>query len=47
MPRLRVHGFSLSLDGYAAGPNQDLGNPIGVGASLCTNGPSPPELSSR
>ena len=31
MPELRVHGFSLSLDGYAAGPHQDLGNPIGVG----------------
>jgi riboflavin biosynthesis pyrimidine reductase len=22
MPKLRVHNFALSLDGYAAGPNQ-------------------------
>jgi dihydrofolate reductase len=31
MPKLRVHAFSVSLDGYSAGPNQDLDNPIGVG----------------
>ena len=31
MPKLRVHGFSLSLDGYGAGPNQDIDNPLGVG----------------
>jgi dihydrofolate reductase len=31
MPKLRVHGFSISLDGYGAGPNQDLENPLGVG----------------
>jgi dihydrofolate reductase len=31
MSKLRVHGFSLSVDGYGAGPNQDLANPIGVG----------------
>jgi dihydrofolate reductase len=31
MPKLRVHGFSISLDGYGAGPNQDLDNPLGVG----------------
>lgn len=31
MPKLRVHGFSLSLDGYGAGPNQDVDNPLGVG----------------
>jgi hypothetical protein len=30
MPKLRVHGFSISLDGYGAGPNQDLENPLGV-----------------
>jgi dihydrofolate reductase len=29
--RLRVHCFSISLDGYSAGPGQDLGNPVGVG----------------
>ena len=31
MPRLRVHAFSISLDGYGAGPGQDLANPQGVG----------------
>src|SRR5882672_10661745 len=31
MPRLRVQHFSISLDGYAAGPAQSLDNPIGEG----------------
>jgi dihydrofolate reductase len=31
MSQVRVHSFSISIDGYAAGPNQDLENPIGVG----------------
>jgi dihydrofolate reductase len=31
MSRLRVHGFAISLDGYGAGPSQDLNNPLGVG----------------
>src|SRR5487761_180112 len=31
MPRLLVRNFSISLDGYAAGPHQDLDNPLGVG----------------
>ncbi len=31
MSRLRVHCFSISLDGYSAGPNQNLENPVGVG----------------
>ncbi len=31
MSKLRVHCFSISLDGYSAGPNQDLDNPVGVG----------------
>src|ERR1700730_3692261 len=31
MPKLRVHNVALSLDGYAAGPDQDLDNPLGVG----------------
>ena len=29
--RLRVHCFSISLDGFGAGPNQSLENPLGVG----------------
>jgi hypothetical protein len=33
MPRLRVHNFAISLDGYAAGPDQSLENPLGVGGS--------------
>ena len=31
MARLRVHGFTISIDGYGAGPSQDLKNPLGVG----------------
>ncbi len=31
MGKLRVDGFALSLDGYGAGPRQDLDNPLGVG----------------
>jgi dihydrofolate reductase len=31
MPKLRVHTFSLSLDGYGAGPRQSLSDPLGVG----------------
>jgi dihydrofolate reductase len=30
-PRLRVHCFTISLDGYGAGPGQDRENPLGVG----------------
>jgi dihydrofolate reductase len=30
MPKLRVHAFSISLDGYGAGPDQDRANPLGV-----------------
>ena len=31
MSKLRVHSFSISIDGFGAGPNQDLENPLGVG----------------
>ena len=31
MSKLRVRSFSISIDGYGAGPNQDLANPLGVG----------------
>ena len=30
MSKLCVRSFSVSVDGYAAGPNQDLENPLGV-----------------
>jgi dihydrofolate reductase len=38
MPKLRVCGFSLSVDGYGAGPHQDTANSLGLGGRLCTNG---------
>lgn len=31
MPELRVHNFSVSLDGYAAGPGQSREHPLGIG----------------
>ena len=31
MPKLRVHNLAISLDGYVAGPDQSLDNPLGVG----------------
>jgi dihydrofolate reductase len=31
MSRLRVNCFSISLDGYGAGPDQDIDNPLGLG----------------
>jgi len=31
MTQLKVAAFSLSIDGYGAGPDQDLQNPLGVG----------------
>ena len=31
MQKLRVESFSISIDGFGAGPNQGLDNPLGVG----------------
>ena len=31
MTRLIVHSFTISLDGYGAGPGQSVENPLGVG----------------
>src|SRR5688572_2742216 len=31
MTKIRVNCFGLSLDGYGAGPDQSLDNPLGVG----------------
>jgi dihydrofolate reductase len=31
MPKLRVMSFSLSLDGFGAGPEQSIDNPLGIG----------------
>ncbi len=33
MTRVRVDGFTISLDGYGAGPNQTLENPLGEGGT--------------
>jgi len=30
MPKLRVNSFAISLDGFGAGPDQSLDNPLGV-----------------
>jgi len=32
MSKVRVNAFTISLDGYGAGPDQTLENPMGVGA---------------
>jgi dihydrofolate reductase len=34
MSKLRVNSFSVSLDGYGAGPNQSLEQPLGVGGEM-------------
>lgn len=31
MSKLRINSFSISIDGYGAGPRQELDNPLGVG----------------
>lgn len=33
MSKLRVNAFSISIDGYGAGPDQSLENPLGVGGT--------------
>src|SRR5262245_26913460 len=33
MPRLRVESFSISADGFGAGPQQSVENPLGVGGT--------------
>jgi dihydrofolate reductase len=30
MSKLRVHCFGISLDGFSAGPNQDINHPLGI-----------------
>lgn len=45
MPKLRVHGFTISLDGYAAGPDQSQDNPLGVGGERLHEWSSPPAAS--
>ena len=31
MSKVRIHSFSISIDGYGAGPNQNLETPLGIG----------------
>jgi dihydrofolate reductase len=33
MTRVRVESFTISIDGYGAGPDQDIDNPLGVGGT--------------
>ncbi len=33
MTQVRVESFTISLDGYGAGPGQDINNPLGVGGT--------------
>jgi len=33
MAKVRVASFAISVDGYGAGPNQDINNPLGVGGT--------------
>jgi dihydrofolate reductase len=33
MSRVRIESFTISLDGYGAGPRQDAQNPLGVGGT--------------
>src|ERR1043166_3180618 len=32
-PKLRVHCFAISIDGYGAGPEQDINHPLGAGGT--------------
>lgn len=34
MTRVRVHNFTISLDGYGAGPRQTREEPLGAGEHL-------------
>lgn len=43
MAELRVHNFSLSLDGYAAGPAQSVEEPLGVGGEQLHEWIFPPD----
>src|SRR5262249_47628638 len=43
MAKLRVHNLSISLDGYAAGPDQSVENPLGVGGESLHEWIFPPD----
>ena len=33
MTQVRVESFTISIDGYGAGPDQDINNPLGIGGT--------------
>ena len=33
MTKVRIESFTISVDGFGAGPNQDLNNPLGIGGT--------------
>src|SRR6516225_9558730 len=33
MPKLRAHNIAMSVDGYMAGPDQSLEDPLGIGGN--------------
>lgn len=37
MSKVRIHNFSISIDGYGAGPNQAVDSPLGVGGEELHN----------
>ena len=47
MSRLLVRNYSISLDGYAAGPHQDSTILSGLGVPSSTSGSSPPAAAVR
>ena len=36
MGKVRAGGFGISIDGYGAGPNQDVDHPLGVDGGVAT-----------
>ena len=44
MGKVRVSAFSVSLDGFAAGPGQDLQHPFGLGADEVPGAAAPNRL---
>jgi dihydrofolate reductase len=47
MGELRVHNFSISLDGYGAGPSQSREDPLGIGGERLHHWFYPPDGSPR
>jgi len=47
MTRVRVDSFTISLDGYGGGPNQDIADPLGVGGGDLAQWLTPPRTFQR